>query len=46
MKNAASGNAKRKPMPKAKAEREFTQTAQKRHPKNAQGSPMRGGIRL
>lgn len=38
--------AKRHKMNNAKSKRLFTRTAQSVNPKNMQGTPMRGGIRL
>lgn len=37
---------KRSKMSKAKSRSLFTNTARSPHPKNLQGAPMRGGIRL
>lgn len=38
--------AKRHSIPRHQAQRQFTRTAQKVHPKNTPRLPMRGGIRL
>lgn len=37
---------RRKPMPKSQSRKVFTRGAVQVHPKNNQGLPMRGGIRL
>nr|QJB20558.1 MAG: hypothetical protein [Microvirus sp.] len=38
--------AKRFKLPKSSSKRLFTKTAEKVQPRNFQGTPMRGGIRL